>query len=204
MYRRASILPRLLANHMTEFEQLNGIPETTGKEWMSLAYVQAVCAQARLNVCSWNFDNGIDLNVGSIRPTGCNEIANVFISLQLKSTASWKVEDGGYIKYDLPVENYRVLRLRSICPQYLVLFTLPSERTDWIKYQLEYETHKHVVELRHMAYYVSLKGKPETENKETIRVEIPTNNQLTAKALIGLYQDCAAAQAWATNQRSAG
>ncbi|MDD5327956.1 MAG: DUF4365 domain-containing protein [Phycisphaerae bacterium] len=189
---------------MVEFQRLEGIPETTGKEWMSLAYLRAICAQAGLNIRDWKFDNGIDLNVGSSKPIGSNGIANVFLALQLKATERWKVEGDGHIKYDLPIKNYNQLRRESLCPQYLVLFALPSGVGNWIKYQFEHINHEHVVEMRHMAYYLSLLGQPAVENTETIRIDIPVKNKLTAEVLINLYQAFAKAQLWVTNQRKSG
>ncbi|HBR19315.1 MAG: hypothetical protein A2Y13_09845 [Planctomycetes bacterium GWC2_45_44] len=184
-----------------EIQRLTGTPEPIGKEWMSVAYMRAICAQAGLTISAPIFDNGIDLHVGSYKPIGGSGIANAFLALQLKATESWTVGSNNCIKYDLPVKNYNLLRANSICPQYLVLFTLPSEINHWITYQFEHTEHKHVIEMRHMAYYLSLAGKPEVENAETIRVSIPIGNKLTADVLKNLYQQFAQ-QSWATNQRN--
>jgi hypothetical protein len=189
--------------YMTD-QRSTGTPETTGKEWMSLAYMRVICAQAGLNIKKCEFDNGIDLDIGSCKPTEQNSIANAFIAVQLKSTENWQVENNNFIKYDLPIKNYNQLRLNnSLVPQYLVLFTLPPQTSHWVTYKFEYTEHKHVVEIRHMAYYFSLKGEPETENTTTIRVQIPINNKLTAEVLTDLYQQVAN-PSWATNQRGQG
>ena len=182
---------------MTEPIRLNGLPENQGKEWMSLAYMQAICAQAGLNISQTRFDNGIDLHVGSTKPI--SGMANVFLYLQLKSTETWKVENDGFIKYDLPVENYKQLCEKSTSSQYLVLFTLPTGCHNWVKYNLENENHLHIVELRHMAYYYSLEGLPATKNKKKVRIKVPAQNHLTSQTLIRLFNIAIQELSWVKN-----
>lgn len=171
---------------MSGNQRRTGIPEAIGKEWMSLAYLRAICAQTGLNTGRHEFDNGIDVFVGSIKPM--DGIANANLFFQLKSTCDWQVVDDT-IKYDLPVKNYDQLRRESVAPQYLVLFTLPEDCSSWVKYQYDLMGHKHVIELRHMAYFLDLKGFPATENEGTIRVSFPVTNQFTAEALLRMYSE---------------
>ncbi len=174
---------------MIEVQRLNAIPVAIGKEWMSLAYMQAICAQAGLNINKSVFDNGIDLEVGSNRAIGNLHIRNAYLSIQLKATENWEVDGEGCIIYDLPVKNYNQLRSNvSITHQYLVLFTMPSKTDSWVQYQFEDENHEHVIELRHMAYYLSLKGMPQKSNIASVRVKIPSINRLTTKKLLEMYK----------------
>jgi len=165
--------------------------------------MRAICAQAGLNIKQHEFDNGLDLEITSVRPENGGAYANVTVSFQLKATERWDVNGADHISYDLPVKNYNQLRQESITPQYLVLFTLPNEQDDWIKYRFEQDDHKHVVEIRHMAYYLSLKGKPKINNQKTIRVNIPVINKLTSQALMELYQSqITQTHSWITNQEN--
>lgn len=187
---------------MAELNRLTGIPEKIGKEWISIAYMQAICAQVGLNIKNWRFDNGIDLEIGSSRPLGEKKISNFSICIQLKSTENWKAEENGHIKYDIPIKTYNQLIGDSVLPQYLVLFTLPPDLNSWVKYQWERENHKHVIEVRHMAYYLSLKGKSAISNTSKIRVEVPLANKLTAEMLAKLYKDhLETAEDWLFNQK---
>ena len=137
---------------------------------MILSYIKAFI-QSLLNIKNWKFDNGIDLEIGSSGPVGKGNIRNTSLSIQLKSTECWNAEAHGYIKYDIPVNTYNQLRDASVSSQYLVLFTLPSDLNSWVKYQWKQENHEHVIEVRHMAYYVSLKDKPAISNTTKISIE---------------------------------
>lgn len=188
---------------MPEFRSLSGIPEKIGKEWISLAYLRAICAQAGLNIFELKFDNGIDLDVGSSKPINKVCSANTFISLQLKATKNWAVDSNDNIKYDIPIKNYNQLRVESVQAQYLILFTLPPEQNDWIKYQFEHD-HEHVVEVRHMAYYHSLKGLPKVSNNTKVRIHIPSKNKLTSLALRDLFiKHSTEIHSWITNRKEA-
>jgi hypothetical protein len=190
---------------MPEFQRLNGIPENIGKEWMSLAYLRAICAQVGLNMSRAEFDNGIDWYIGSIPSLNGESLANSFLAIQLKATQNWQVEDGGFFKYNLPIKNYNLLRTESRSPQYLVVFTLPSNLESWIKYQWESVDHEHIIELRHMAYYLNLRGLPATDNQESITIQIPVSNKLTSQVLGQLYREHVQSElSWVTNQRRNG
>jgi hypothetical protein len=186
---------------MPEADRLTGTPENIGKEWMSVAYMRAICAQVGLNLSRWEFDNGIDWAIGSIQPIDNNSLANFSVGVQLKATENWQVEDDGCFKYSLPVKNYNLLRCESHIPQYLIVFTLPSELESWVKYRWQPGSHDHIVEIRHMAYYLSLRGQPPTDNEKTITIRIPVSNVLTSEVLRSLYeQHSQNAFSWATNQ----
>jgi len=179
------------------------IPKTTGEEWMSLAYVRMICAQAGLNISKTEFDNGIDLQIGSTKPVGGTApIANVFVALQLKSTINWEISDG-VINYPLEAKAYNQLATRSAMDQYLVLCTLPHSRAQWLTQHqgnamtpaFPSHSNPHSV-FANGVYYMSLAdraplgdnpgtGKPYTRKT----VSIPVSQRLTAVGLHKLYKE---------------
>lgn len=163
------------------------IPETHAKELVSLAYLQAIIAQAGLNTNSWKWDDGIDLQVGSNKEIAGVSFPSVTIPLQVKATAAWEVKDH-HIAYSLKAAAYNRLRRTTAIPQYLVLYTLPEKRDGWVTYDTDH------CRLFNIAHYVDLAGGPAIglnargEQAETITVHVPTANRLTATSLLGLFE----------------
>lgn len=58
-----------LRTRRSRIEALKAIPEPTAKEWVSVAYLEAIAAQAGLNSKRPRWDSGIDIEVGSDKPT---------------------------------------------------------------------------------------------------------------------------------------
>lgn len=108
------------------------IPETHAKESVSLAYLAAIIAQAGLNVRTWNWDDGIDLEIGSSKHIDGLCLPTLALPFQVKSTEDWKVSNG-LIAYRLKLAAYERLRATGqMYPQYLVLYTLPRDREQWV------------------------------------------------------------------------
>jgi hypothetical protein len=63
-----------------------------------------------------------------------------------------------------------------------VIVLVPERVTDWIK-QTEEE-----LCLRYCAYWVSLRGMPDTTNTTNVTIEIPRSNQFTPDALQTIMQ----------------
>lgn len=74
------------------------------------------------------------------------------------------------IAFALPVKNYNDLRADVMEPRLLVLVCVPEDYDDWAE-----QTEDQLC-LRHCAYWLSLAGKPETENDSTVTVHIPRKN----------------------------
>lgn len=178
-----------------------GIPESTSEEWMSLAYVRIICAQVGLNISKTEFDNGIDLQIGSTKPIGGICIANLFIALQLKSTVNWEIADG-VIRYSLEAKAYNQLAANSVMDQYLVLCTLPRTRSHWLthlhgngtKPACPSHTKPHSI-FSNGVYYLSLADRdPLGDNPRTGKpytrktVSVPVSQRLTAIGLHKLYK----------------
>jgi hypothetical protein len=67
-------------------------------------------------------------------------------------------------------------------PRILVVLVLPEHRKDWLQ-QSEEE-----LCIRYCAYWVSLRGLPETPNTTTVTISLPRTNQFTVAALQSIMQ----------------
>jgi hypothetical protein len=189
-----SILPQLISNPpVAGPAPLAAIPANIAKEWVSVAYVTAIAAQVGLNITTTKWDDGVDLTLGSTKPVVAGfELQNLWISLQMKSTENWEIEDN-HIRYFLKQSNYDKLRARSVSRQFLVLYTLPKDqsRARWILQKPEH------VEFSSRAFYLDLLNQPELAVKANGRrrcgktLRIPIANRLTACSLHKLYADAA-------------
>ena len=165
---------------------LKAIPENIAKEWVSLAYVQALAAQVGLNTTPLRWDDGVDLQIGSTKPVLPDfDWRHHWIAIQLKSTENWEVKDGR-IAFFLKRSNYDQLRARSLCGQYLVLYTLPFARSRWIRQQTDH------LDFCSKAYYMNLDGEPDLNPRhgrdrtgKTVKFNVA--NVLTAGTLRRLY-----------------
>lgn len=178
-------------------DALKAIPEPTAKEWVSVAYLEAIAAQAGLNTKRPRWDSGIDIEVGSDKPMFGNlRFPNLYLSFQLKATENWKIVDGK-INFRIDAATYDRLRdSNRFWPIYLVLYTLPHSRSHWITSRPD------CAEFRNRAYYVSLRGlpalrvRPNGEQRGSKTIQIPAANCLSAASLLRLYRDaCEVAKA---------
>lgn len=80
-------------------------------------------------------------------------------------------------RYPLNVRNYNLLRLPTQTPRILVVLALPGKQIDWLSVTSE------ALMLRHCAYWVSLRGQPETENAAATTISIPEVQQFDPEAL---------------------
>lgn len=169
------------------FDALDAIPESKAKEWVSVAYVHAICAQVGLNYRIAACDDGIDLEVGSNKPQfGNHRFRNLHLPLQLKATAVWEVKDNT-IAFTLKQSTYDMLRSEAWPPAYLVLYTLPQARAHWVVQQHE------AAEFRHRAFYLNLQGAAPLavsgngRRRKHKTVHVPVANRLSAVSLLRLY-----------------
>lgn len=169
---------------MEPLAALKGIPEATAKEWVSLAYMQGICAQAGLNIGCSKWDDGVDMEIGSTKPVHPGiRYRNFKLIVQLKSTQNWRIKNGE-VGYFLKGENYRQLRDPSTLPQYLVLYTMPCSRSRWI---IREECCSCFL---HAAFFLDMEGHPEIRPDATGKtVRVPVANRLTAASLRRLYID---------------
>lgn len=169
--------------------RLDAIPESHAKERLSLAFLHALTAQAGLNVRRWEWDDGIDLEVGSNKPMHGDFVFSSFhIGLQVKATENWSVRDGR-IAYPLKSKNYQRLCIpNKFNPEYLILHTLPTERDRWLCHQADH------TDILHHAYFLDLSNLPALvpnangEIQQTCTVHVPVANILTGAKLLQLFE----------------
>jgi uncharacterized protein DUF4365 len=181
---------RNILDIVADSDWFEAVPPLKAQEWVSLAYLQAVIAQAGLNVlhCAW--DDGIDLHIGATKKLALDLPRNVFVALQVKSSQDWLLREG-MIVFALDQRAYDILRDDSEMPQLLILYTLPPEREKWL---VQHDEH---TSLHNCAYFYSLKGHPATENTDSTTIKIPVGQRLTKPALIRIFQELASERGYA-------
>ena len=149
------------------------------KELFSKAYVRAVAAVAGCSVDQPENDyDSVDLCIKAI---GYDPMQPHRLELQLKCT-SRDVLDNAFVRYPLNVKNYNDLRVTTFIPRLLIVVLVPENIEEWIQ-QSESE-----MLIKHCAYWVSLRGMPETRNTNRITVELLRRNQFTPDALESIMQ----------------
>lgn len=153
--------------------------EEARKQQYGRAYILALAAHAGVNHAIPDTDLGVD---GQFRGTIYNPARNRYmddssaIDYQLKSTVNAVFEDG-VLKYDLEVKNYQDLILDRIMPMILILYVMPRDENEWFRVSPQ------KTEMQRCAWWCSLQGYPDTNNKETIRISIPVDQVLTPNVL---------------------
>lgn len=132
---------------------------------LSLAYVQAVAARAGYNCGEppGPDRDSVDVQIaagGGMRPK---------LDIQCKATINLKLRSGTF-KFPLKTKNYDDLRVATQTPRILIVLSLPDDASAWLTVS------SNELILRTAAYWVSLRGKPEVENKTSVTVEIPSVN----------------------------
>lgn len=150
-------------------------------EDMSEAFVRALCAVHGYSIVKCNHDNdGVDIGI-RCKDKPCEEsiILSPEIEVQLKSSYS-KItqQNDGSINYSLEVKNYKwLIEKNRMLPLILVVFHMPADEKDWIEQTSDW------LKIKKCAYWISLKGREDTDNKESITINIPADHQLTQDSL---------------------
>lgn len=171
---------------MPTLDPVKPIPKNISKEWVSLAFVRALCAQAGLNITqAWEWDDGLDLTIGCAKAGFAGvRVRNISYHLQVKSTADWRITNGRISYRFKEVEKYNELIQESAAPQHLVVYTLPPVRWQWVQ---SYGT---CAVFNHCAYFLSFAGEKLVKDGSASKtIQIPTSNRLTAGELIRMYRD---------------
>lgn len=149
------------------------------EEQMSFAYVQAVASAAGYTFSIDNKDvNGIDIR---IHAGGSWDLS---IGLQLKATTRLGAPSAdGHFRYKLEIKDYRRLIRGAQYPKYLVVLDLPGDKDDWLTVSDD------ELIIRRCAYWVSLYGCSERDNRRSVTVSIPSHQRFDPEALQSLVQD---------------
>ncbi len=142
------------------------------EEALSRVYARAVAAGAGYVTADCDFDrDGVDLRIhsgGRMRPA---------IDLQLKATVNLNPVGDGHYRFELKRRNYDLLRIQTQTPRVLVVLDLPRDEDQWIKVTTD------ELALRRCAYWLSLVGADETDNRSSVTVRIPNENVFDVKNL---------------------
>ena len=153
--------------------------EESRKQQYGRAYVLAVAAQAGINHAIPDNDYGVDGEFRGVRfdPNRRRYFDDsCIIDYQLKSSVDVQFEDG-MLKYDLEVKNYQDLITERMMPMILILYVMPREEQEWLNVSAEETV------IKRCAWWYSLVGKPDTGNRNTIRISIPIGQVLTPDVL---------------------
>jgi hypothetical protein len=147
------------------------------EEELSRAYVQAVAAMAGYMTAEFKPDrDGTDMQIraaGSMRPS---------LDIQLKATINLSPAKDGKFHYALRRRNYDLLREPTMVPNILVLLALPQVEAEWLTVTSEQ------LVMRRCAYWASLKGFPETTNKDTVIILIEDEDRFDVDGLKALME----------------
>ena len=138
---------------------------TDQEEALSHAYAYAVAARAGYSTAMQREDrDGIDFRIqagGGMRPA---------LDLQLKATINLGRSDDGCFRFPLNRRNYDLLRIETQTPRLLMVLDLPRDRNLWMTITAD------ELVMRRSAYWLNLKGYPETDNSASVTVRIPEQN----------------------------
>ena len=88
----------------------------------------------------------------------------------------------GVFRYPLKSRNYNLLRVSTMVPRILVVLCLPRDETMWLTISAD------ELILRRCAFWASLAGLPDTDNKESVTVSIQANNLFDVGGLKALME----------------
>jgi hypothetical protein len=103
------------------------------------------------------------------------------IDFQLKATIRL-ARSSDTFHYPLKLKNYDDLRIDTQTPRLLVVLDLPREREQWLAVSVN------ELIIRRAAYWVSLRGAPESKNTTSVTVSIPMANIFDVAALTALME----------------
>lgn len=150
-------------------------------EDMSEAYLRALCAYNGYSIVKVEHDNdGLDIGVrcrGRADPLSI--LTSTEFEVQLKSSyAKIKIQEDGIVKYDLDAKNYNwLVDSNRMIPLILVVFHMHDDESLWLEQTQDW------LKITRCAYWISLKGRPKTNNTNTITIEIPATNVLNKESL---------------------
>lgn len=153
---------------------------------LSYAYLHAVASHAKCacKVTSRHEDNtGVDAQLVGWGPFADGGYRNeVDIKVQLKATIAEPVVIEDCFSYNFRgIDQYNDLRSEAVAtPRILVVLFLPKEHKDWITHSVD------ALSLHRCAYWVSLRGAPESNNSSAQTIYIPTSQIFDGAGLVSL------------------
>jgi hypothetical protein len=153
---------------------------------LSYAYLHAVATRCGFG-CEYTTRHMDNAAVDAIvreddRFLAADSILSSFeVHVQLKATFQRLPEADGRWSYRLPLGQYNKLRsTRVSAPRMLVVLLLPDNAEDWLRHSED------GLLAQRCAYWVSLRGAPDSENAESQTVYVPRRQLLSPESLTGL------------------
>jgi hypothetical protein len=153
---------------------------------LSYAYLHAVAAKAKMSCeCTGRHtDNaGVDARIHAVEKFAADSVLTDFpVYVQLKATSQEPAQQKGKLSYFMKdIGRYDRLRNSGANPpRILVVLFLPCDAVDWIT-QTEDQ-----LAMKKCAYWVSLRGAAESENRTGVTVYLPTRQIFSPNELLDL------------------
>jgi len=146
------------------------------KEQFSNAYLLAVAAAAGYTLARPSVDDdSVDWVIMAGGANGTPRRPR--LDAQLKCSAQ-NIVKANSLRFPLELKNYNDLRHTDLfAPRILIVLTVPENPAEWLM-QSEQE-----MALRRCAYWVSLRGMADTDNRKSVTVELPRRQIFTPAAL---------------------
>lgn len=104
--------------------------------------------------------------------------ASFALQVQLKATRVVPIEQSGRFSFSLPLHQYNRLReTRLVIPRIMVVLYLPLDPAEWLRHSED------ALIAKRCAYWVSIRGAPESENAGHQTVYIPRAQTLSVASL---------------------
>lgn len=152
------------------------------QEQLSVSYFLAVAAMAdTIANINKNDSDSRDATV-SAKVNVNGDIVSSTVAFQLKSAygQTYHYNEDGNIVYNLKKKNYMDLIMPSSTPIVLCLLILPKNLNDWMTQSTE------SLILKKCMYYISLEGRPDSDNEETVTITIDKDNLFTPESLLDI------------------
>ena len=167
--------------------------DTDVEEQLSIAYLHAVCAHARMckgDTTRLEDNAGIDAKVTAWFPPNGDDLEEVDLKIQLKATKVEPKEKNGHYSYSLKKAHYDQLRkMRVVTQRILVVLFLPPNFDDWLSHSDQ------ELLLRRSAYWVSLRGAAASTNDSSQTIYLPKSQPLKPQTLQELASKISRGQA---------
>lgn len=163
------------------------LTENNIKAELSYAYLHAVASRAGLGceVAGRHTDgDGVDAIVRAReRFSGQSVLTRFTVEIQLKATSTEPAIDArDRYPFSLAIDHYDKLRdVEAGAQQILVVLFLPGDPTRWLAHSPE------GLIARRCAYWVSLRGAPESGNTTSQTVYVPRSNVFSVEGLRSVF-----------------
>jgi Domain of unknown function (DUF4365) len=159
------------------------------KSELSYAYLHAVAAHAGCTVAIADRHTdgaGIDAIIRAKERFSEESVLTHFtIEVQLKATSRLlEIDNRGRYPFSLEIPHYDKLRDENTQAQLiLVVLLMPENREEWLSHSEESLTAKRC------AYWVSLRGAPESQNTTSQTIYLPQSNRFSPESLRALMTE---------------